>query len=148
MNRRDAGTVFLAGLCAAQLAACVSPAVPESVSDAPSIVVSGLEIRNDLPYSITDVIIQVPATGAFAGCGNILSRSRCLNRFENVDYRADDVSISWRERGEPHRTEEFRLDLPESATPETAYRLEVIVFAPGQAGARFVPVTEEASNPR
>jgi hypothetical protein len=148
LNLRAGKAVLAAVLCSAHLAGCASLAETSPVPDAPAIIVSGLEIRNELPYAITDVIIQVPATGAFAGCGNILPASRCLNRFEEVDYRADDVSISWRERGEPHSSGEFRLELPEGANPMTEYRLEVVVFAPGQAGARFLPAAEERATPR
>jgi hypothetical protein len=148
LNPRLGSVLLTAVLCAALVAGCASLDQSRSAPKAPAIVVSSLEIRNELPYAITDVIIQVPATGAFAGCGNILPGSGCLNRFEEVDYRADDVSISWRERGEPHSSGEFRLELPEGANPMTEYRLEVVVFAPGQAGARFLPAAEERARSR
>lgn len=123
------------------LQACAAGPAPPPLPEAPAIVISGLEIRNELPYTVTDVMIRVPATGGFAGCGNILPRSRCTNRFEEVDYRANEVVISWKERGQPHETEPFRIELPEGPAAQGTFAVHVIVFAPGQAGARLVPVT-------
>jgi hypothetical protein len=139
----------LAGvLSAALLGACASLSEPAPLPDSPAIAIGGLEIRNELPYPITDVMIRVPATGGFAGCGNILPRSQCVNRFENVDYRSDAVSISWSERGRAHETGEFRIELPEQAVPGAVYRVRVIVFAPGEAGARLVRDTEDVTTTR
>jgi len=140
---------LLAGaLSTALLGGCAS--LPESAppADSPAITIGGLEIRNELPYPITDVMIRIPATGGFAGCGNILPRSQCVNRFENVDYRFDAVSISWSERGQAHKTDDFRIELPEQAAAETIYRVWVTVFAPGQAGARLVGDVENGSTTR
>ena len=102
-----------------------------------SAVISGVVIRNELPYPVMDVMIEVPATGGFAGCGNILPRSECSNAFEQLDYRANPVVIRWKERGQPQQTDEFTIKLPGAARTGDAYRVEVIVFAPGQAGARL-----------
>ena len=142
-------TALLAGaLSIALLGGCASSPESAPLPDSPAIVIGGLEIRNELPYLITDVMIRVPATGRFAGCGNILPRSQCVNRFENVDYRSDAVSISWSERGQAHKTDEFRIELPEQGAPGTVYRVRVIVFAPGEAGARLVRDTEDVSTTR
>jgi hypothetical protein len=90
-----------------------------------------------LPYPVTDVMIEVPATGAFAGCGNILPRSACSNAFQQVDYRANSVVIRWSEHGQSQQTDEFTVQRPDSAVPGSEFVVEVIVFAPGQAGARL-----------
>lgn len=122
------------------LQACAAGRAPQPSPEAPTVVISGFEIRNELPYTVTDVMIRVPATGGFAGCGNILPHSRCTNRVEEVDYRASEVVISWKERGQPHETEPFRVELPEDPAAGGTFAVSVIVFAPGQAGARLVPV--------
>jgi hypothetical protein len=136
------------GLSAALLGACASGPEPDLLAGSPAITVGGLEIHNELSYPITDVMIRIPATGGFAGCGNILPRTGCVNRFDNVDYRSDAVSISWNERGQAHETGEFRIEVPERAVPGTVYRVRVIVFAPGEAGAHLVRDTEPVSTTR
>ena len=135
-------------MSAAFLHACASPPAPDRPPETPAIVISGLEIRNDLAYPVTDVMIRVPATGAFAGCGNILARSQCNNRFEEVDYRAHEVVISWRERGQPHQTGPFRIELPDETATQRSFRVQVVIYAPGQAGARLVPAGEGDVTPR
>ena len=134
-------------LAAGLLPACAAPPERAEEVGGPAILVSGLEIRNDLPYPVDNVMIRVPATGAFAGCGSILSQSVCANRFEDIDYRNHPVSISWSERGQHHTTGEFRIERPEHRGPDTEYRVLVVVFAPGQAGARYVPADENPERP-
>lgn len=148
MTRSSRTAAFTGGLWMALLQACASLPAPEPSPEVPAIVISGIEIRNELPYPVTDVMIRVPATGGFAGCGNILPRSQCTNRFENIDYRSDAVVITWKERGQPQETGEFRITRPEAAEPAAAFRLQVILFAPGEAGARLAPVGEDGSTTR
>jgi hypothetical protein len=126
------------GVPALFLQACASMPQPPS-PEVPAVVISGLEIRNELSYKVTDAMIRVPATGAFAGCGNLLPHSHCLNRFQDIDYRANEVVITWKERGQPQETKPFRIEPPPEATAYGDFQVEVIVFAPGQAGARLVP---------
>lgn len=95
-------------------------------------------IRNELPFPVTDVMINVPSTGNFAGCGNVMSRSECRTGFEKVDYTANVFVVSWKEWGQPHQTAEIVLDLPEGLYPEKPVWLEVVIFAMGQAGAQFI----------
>jgi hypothetical protein len=143
VTRHGRAAVLLGGSWLALLQACASLPAPEPSPEVPAIVISGLEIRNELSYPVTDVMISVPTTGAFAGCGNLLPRSQCSNRFEHIDYRANPVVISWKEHGQPHETEEFRIEQPEGVAPGEAFRVQVILFAPGEAGARLVPANEE-----
>ena len=130
---------FFAGLLmAGTLAGCASggDAPPEPGSS--GINVEGIIIRNSLPYVVTDVMVEVPATGGFAGCGNIIQRTECRTSFPARDYKRNPILVSWKERGSPHQTDEFVVDLPAGAQPGDVVWLEVIVFAPGQAGARLV----------
>jgi len=94
------------------------------------------------PYPVTDVMIEVPATGGFAGCGNILPRSACRNAFQPIDYSANAVTVRWKEHGQPQQTDEFVVRLPEGVVAGSEYLIEVIVFAPGQAGAHLVDAVQ------
>ena len=123
---------------AAFLSACGTSPAADGVDSEPEIHISGVVIRNELDYPVTDVLLEVPATRDFAGCGTILPHSECNNTFQRIDYRANAVVIQWKERGQPHQTDEFKVDPPAGARPGDAFRVEVIVFAPGQAGARLV----------
>ena len=134
--------VLATGVCAV-LSACASVPPSDGQFPDPSFVISGVVIRNDLPYPVTDVLIEVPATGAFAGCGNVLPRSECSNSFQHVDYRANAVIVSWKEHGQPHQTGEFAIELPDGASPGDEFLVEVIVFSPGQAGARLRDVIQK-----
>jgi hypothetical protein len=83
-------------------------------------------------------MIEVPATGAFAGCGNVLPRTACSNAFPGVDYRSNAVLVNWRERGAAHSTGEFVIEIPDTLKSGEAAVVEVVIFAPGQAGARLI----------
>ena len=125
--------LILAGL----LSACGSaPKVEESPPT--GVLIDGFIIRNELAYPVTDVMLEVPSTGAFAGCGNLMPRSQCKSTFETLDYRANGMVISWKEYGESHRTDEFVVDIPEQMVPGSHAMVEAIIFAPGQAGAKLV----------
>ena len=120
------------------LQSCVS--VPEQADqpEASGIIIDGIRIENGLAYTVTDVMILVPATGGFAGCGNIMPRTACSNSFPDVDYRENAVVISWKEHGKPQKTDEFVVKAPEDLLPGKPAWMEVTIFAPGQAGARLI----------
>ena len=107
-------------------------------SEDTGVVISGIIITNELAYGVTDVMIEVPATGAFAGCGNILARSRCRNTFQDVNYRSNAVVIRWKEHGQPKQTREFVIDVPDNLMPGVPSWIEVVIYGPGQAGARLL----------
>ena len=108
-------------------------------------VITGIIIKNELAYGVTDVMIEVPATGAFAGCGNILARSRCRTTFQDVDYRSNEVLVRWREHGQQQQTGEFTIDVPSTLIPGIPSWIEVVIFGPGQAGARLVQPRDGSS---
>ena len=124
--------VLLVGACASQ------QHVNEEEQEA-GIVVDGIVIRNELAFPVTDVLLEVPATGAFAGCGNILPRSECSTSFEAVDYRANPMRISWKEYGQAHKTDDFVLRPPADLDRSRSARIEIRIFAMGQAGAALIP---------
>ena len=100
--------------------------------------IAGIVFHNALNYTVTEVMALVPATGGFAGCGNILPRSDCSTSFTSVDYRRNPILVTWREHGEAQATDEFTVDLPTGAGRDDSFWLEVVIYAPGLAGARFV----------
>ena len=128
----------MAGLAAALLPGCAVTPSGVAKPDSPALVIDGIVIRNELAYPVTDVMIEVPATGAFAGCGNVLPRTACANAFPGVDYRSNAVLVRWREHGAPHSTGEFVIEIPDTLRPGEAAVVEVMIFAPGEAGARLI----------
>ena len=100
--------------------------------------IDGIEIRNELAYPVHDVMIEIPATGGYAGCGMILRQSRCATTFPSAAYRREALVVRWTEHGEPHEIADVVLDPPEGTGRAPRARLEVTIFAPGQAGARLV----------
>ena len=118
------------------LAACAS--FPGADSRAPVAEIDGIEIRNELAYPVHDVMIEIPASGGYAGCGMILRQSRCATTFPSAAYRREALVVRWTEHGEPHEIADVVLDPPEGMGRGPRARLEVTIFAPGQAGARLV----------
>lgn len=133
---RRYGLAVLAAAGVLQSCAAALPGGPNATRA--EVVVAGVEIRNELAYPVTDVLIEIPATGAFAGCGNLLPRTACSNAFEGVDYRSSAVLIRWKERGADHSTGEFVIEIPADLQPGKPALVEVVIFAPGEAGARLV----------
>jgi hypothetical protein len=132
----------LSGLLAAGplLSACSSTggATRAPGPSSPTLAIRGIQIRNELPYAVTDVLVSVPATGAFAGCSNVMARTECSTSFRSMAYRGNPMVVSWKEHGEPHHTDPFVVKEPTDAPSGNDFRLDVIVFAPGQAGAKLV----------
>lgn len=118
------------------LAAC-APA-RDSGLRSPVAEIDGIEIRNELAYPVHDVMIEIPATGGYAGCGMILRQSRCATTFPSAAYRREALVVRWTEHGEPHEIADVVLDPPAGVGRAPRTRLEVTIFAPGQAGARLV----------
>jgi hypothetical protein len=119
------------------LPAC-SPVTVSEINPLPALSIAGMIIRNDLLYPVTEVMIQVPETGDFAGCGNILPESDCRTSFQTVDYSGNAMVVSWKEYGQEHSTREFVVEPGRDIDASKPAWLEVTIFAAGQAGARFV----------
>jgi hypothetical protein len=133
------GLMTVAGLgAAAMLQGCAAATAGGSDVSQPGVIIDGIVIRNELAYPVTDVMIEVPATGAFAGCGNLLPRTACSNAFAGVDYRSNAVVIRWKERGAEHSTGEFVIEIPADLRSGRPAVIEVVIFGPGEAGARLV----------
>ena len=125
------------GVAVLALTACASFRRDAPVG-APVAEIDGIVIRNELAYPVHDVMIEVPATGGFAGCGMILRRSPCSTSFPAAAYRREALVIRWTEHGEPYAIEDVVLDPPKGADGTPVVWLEVTIFARGQAGARLV----------
>lgn len=128
----------LGGLLFCLIAGCSAVPTEPRADNAAGIHVEGIIIQNGLYYPVTDVMVEVPATGGFAGCGNIIQRTECRTSFPARDYRGNPVVVSWKEHGNPHQTDPFVVKLPETAAAGDVFWLEVVVFSAGQAGARLV----------
>ena len=120
------------------LGACAPVSPREAQAPSEGIEIAGIIIRNGLAYSVYDVMVEAPVSGAFAGCGNILPRTGCRTSFPARDYRKNPIVVNWIERGEPKNTDEIIVEVPEYAEPGDAFWLEVIIYAPGLAGAKLV----------
>jgi hypothetical protein len=125
-------------LCAAVLHGCASTTSEPERAEPADVVIEGMVIRNELLFPVTDVMVNVPATGAFVGCGNILQGSECRTSFEAVDYSGNALVVSWKEYGTQHQTDEFVVDVPRNLDAGRPAWLEVVIFAMGQAGSRFI----------
>lgn len=110
----------------------VQPGAPAGVA------IEGMIIRNDLPYPVTEAMINVPATGAFAGCGNIMPGTDCRTSFETVNYSGNAMVVSWKEYGQEKSTKEFVVKPGSDLDTGMPVWLEVTIFVAGQAGAKFV----------
>jgi hypothetical protein len=125
------------------LVLCLASACAGRAAEAPSdqgegVKIDSFVIRNELPFTVTDVFIESPETGNFAGCGTILSKTECQNTFPARTYRRNRVVISWKELGEARSTGEFVVEAPDGLQPGQATVLEAIIYSRGQAGARLV----------
>jgi len=125
-------------VCMPFIASCTTISDGREQAEPTGIIVEGIIIRNELAFPVTDVMINVPATGAFAGCGNIMARSACRTTFEAVDYYAHKMVISWKEYGQPHQTGEFVMKQQDDLDPGRPAWVEVSIFSMGQAGARLI----------
>lgn len=130
-----AGQFAFLGLAASLAACAAAPEKRETVVAE----IDGIVIRNDLAYPVHDVMVEVPATGGFAGCGMILRRSQCVIAFPAAAYRRNPLIVRWVEHGAVQATDEILLEPPASGDPPGEWWLEAVIFAPGQAGARLIP---------
>ena len=135
MASRLKTAVMALALCL--LSACAASGPDKAEAPDTGIRVEGFIIRNDLNYTVNDVLVEAPASGRFAGCGNIMPRSDCRTSFQALDYEENPIVVSWKEHGNPMAMDEFQIELPEDAARGDSYWLEVVIYAPGLAGARF-----------
>lgn len=135
-SRSLAGVAACVVICL--LAAGCSSTASVRVEAAPPVNVAGTIIRNALAYVVTDVVVKVPATGRFVGCGNVLPRTECRTSFPAIEYQGNALVVAWQERGVSQSTDEFIVELPPSAQPGDSFWLEVVIYSTGLAGARLV----------
>lgn len=126
--------IALSGL----LTACAGGSQRTPAASDSGIDIAGIIIRNSLGYPVADVMVQVPATGRFAGCGNIWPRTECKTSFPAIDYRKNALLVTWSEHGEEKATDEFIVETPAWSKPGDSLWLEVVIYSAGLAGARLV----------
>jgi hypothetical protein len=120
------------------LTACAGESQRAQTASDSGIDIAGIIIRNSLDYSVKNVIVQVPATGRFAGCGNIHPRTECKTSFPAIGYRKNGLLVTWLEHGEAKATDEFVVEPPAGSKPGDSLWLEVVIYSAGLAGARLV----------
>lgn len=125
-------------LASLMLMACAAAPHKSIDEPVPGFEIDGIEIRNELTIGVTDVEILVPQTGDFVGCGNIVARTSCSTSFPGRQYQGYKVLVTWKERGIPYSTPEFVLTPPQVLEAGRPIWIEVLIFAPGEAGARLV----------
>jgi len=118
------------------LSACAPVEVP--LPETNGVQIDGLMIRNQLAYAVTEVQILALSTGNFVSCGNISARTACSTGFPNRYYTQGKLVVSWKERTVPQSTQEFVVEIDETINTGQPAWIEVIIFSPGEAGARFV----------
>lgn len=110
----------------------------QSGTKKPGIAIDGVEIINKLSFSVTDVQILVALSGDFVSCGTILRKTSCSTSFPGREYQGSPVEVTWKEQGQANTTGNFVIDPPASADSGHPWWIEVVIFAPGQAGAKLV----------
>jgi len=125
------------------MGACSAPSSRPG-SSAPAIAIDGVQIINKLSTTVTEVQILVPATGNFVRCGTILRNTSCSTSFPGRQYERKPVQVSWKEQGQAYTTGNFVIEPPANLDPARPMWIEVVIFAPGQAGAKFVQHPLEA----
>ncbi|MDT8319259.1 MAG: hypothetical protein RQ826_01895 [Xanthomonadales bacterium] len=110
---------------------------PEELSSE-IVAVQGVVIRNQLPYQVSGVQILATRTGRFVGCGLIMSGTFCRMAFDAQALYGSDIIVSWEEHGKPHSSGEVQIEQPANLVPDKAAWVEVLIFAPGQVGARLI----------
>jgi hypothetical protein len=126
------------------LAACASPSSRPG-GTGPVIAIDGVRIINKLAITVTDVQILVPATGNFVTCGAILRNTACSTSFPDRQYERKPVQVSWKEQGQAHATPNFVIEPPANLDPARPVWIEVVIFAPGQAGAKLIQQPPKAA---
>jgi len=120
------------------LAAACTTTAPVRTPHGPAVEIDGVKISNRLRSMVTDVELLALSSGDFVSCGSILPDTSCSTSFPGKSYSGGKMRISWKEQGVPKSTGDFVLDTGQFRDRPQALWVEVIVFAPGQAGARLV----------
>ena len=118
------------------LAACAVEPLP--IAPTSGVEINGIVIENLLGYTITDVQVIAPAAGNFVSCGTITRGTACSTGFPNRYYSSTGLLVSWKEHGVAHSTDEFVIEIDDSIDTSRMALLKVMVFSPGEAGARLV----------
>lgn len=130
-------------LCALVLWACAAES-KHAGKTAPGIAIEGIKIINQLGATVTDVQILVPLTGNFVSCGTIVRHTSCSTSFPGRQYERSPVQVSWKEQGQAHATGNFVIQPPANLDLARPMWIEVVIFAPGQAGAKMVQYPQQA----
>jgi len=100
--------------------------------------IGGVRIANQMRQGVTDAQILVLQSGNFVSCGNIFPGTTCSTSFPDRVYEGGPLRITWKERGLAKATPDFALKTAGFVGLGKSLWIEVVIFAPGQAGAKLV----------
>lgn len=145
LSRSASTPLLLLCVACALCASCAASGTTEREAQPRLFEIAGVEIRNELQFRVTDARVLVPRTGEFVSCGTVFPGTACSAAFPQRDYRGDPLSVTWQERGEPQSVEDFVLEVPAGLDTARPVWLQVVIFSPGNAGARLL---SEPQGPR
>lgn len=121
--------VVLTGLALAT--GCIGP---HTVEDS-GIVIDGLQFNNPTPDTLTDIQLQVIATGELVGCSHIPPGGQCSTRFPLRRYRGNEVEISWFHHKRRLSTGRLVIVVPPEPPAGVPLTVKVNIDSGGQAQA-------------
>lgn len=127
-------------LCLLALGSLLAACAGSSATTPPTLRVEGLSFENRSGSPISQIRLEVPATGGFVSCGHIAPGNVCSSRFPGVTYGGEPVRVSWVQGGQPWSTGELRLSPGKAVRDAGAGVVRVLVLAPGSAGVQLFPV--------
>lgn len=93
-------------------------------------------LANDTNTSIHEVTIRVEAFGGKFYCGTIPPKTQCSTRFPAREYKANPVTVSWRQQGIDHQTAPFTVPSTEQIS-ETPLAARLTVMSDNKVDARL-----------
>ena len=124
---------LVAATCLLTACSASGPLAPK-----PLLQIDGLSFLNQSRQPVTAIRLLVPATNNFVSCGFISPGGHCASSFPEVDYTGNPFVVEWTQGGADWSTGEITLQPGETLIQAGVARVQVVVMAPGSAGARFV----------
>jgi hypothetical protein len=101
--------------------------------------IAGLEFVNATDMPVTDVELRVLGTYEVASCNYIVARGRFRTTFPLLDYRGNEIQVSWKNRLGNYNFGPKMIPPP----PETPANPVMVVITLAPNGQAFVSFREE-----
>lgn len=98
--------------------------------------VGGLVFHNNTLQPLEDVRLQVPKTGGFISCNQILQGRQCATTFPSRLYRGTPVIISWRQGGEQFSSGKIQIQSRQKSVPGKVATVYVTLNIDGSVEAK------------